>query len=130
MKRLPVTSCRLLVASSQEIYFIHLTGNPEGGVDEAYVAVGLREVAPLGAIYVYVFAEDAQVVTKFEQPVEVSDGIICAAYAGQCIHIPEGAYEEGGFGETKIVVMLITIEQPMIGQQFFFQGSDVVARTL
>ncbi len=89
------------------------------------MAIGLREIAPLGSIGAYILTEDAEVVAEAQQLVEVFDGIIHPAHAGQCIHIPEGAYEECGIGKAKIIVMFIAVEEPMIGQQFLFQFGDM-----
>ena len=86
------------------------------------MAIGLREIPPLGSIDGCVFAVDAEVVRKFQQLVEIADGVVDAPDAGKRIYVPERADQEGTLGKTKIVVVFIPVEEPLFQSIVLFPG--------
>src|SRR6185437_11058104 len=92
--------------------------------------IGLREISPLRSVIDGVLAEDAQVVGKRQQLVEMPDGVVDTADTGQRIDIPEGANEKSAFGEPEIVIVLVTVKKSLRGQQLLFERGNMVLRFL
>src|SRR3954468_19381932 len=79
-------------------------GQGSGGVDQRYVAEGLREVADEPAGFGVVFlGEQSDVVAQREQPFEDLSGLVVPALQGVVAGQPEGAGEEGSLAGRQAV---------------------------
>ena len=106
---------------------IQLTGDSKGSIDEAHVAIRLREIAPLATGGgMYILAKQAQMITIFEQIIEYLDCLVHAPDYCQGFNVPESTNQKGSFGFAKIIRMLIAEKEPFFGFQMFFQNPQVL----
>src|SRR5450432_1592124 len=99
----------------EKIGLVPLPGYAAGGIDQTYMAIGLRKIPPLGSVGNGVFAEDAQMVTVLQELIHNGHRVVRPSHAGQGVDIPECADQESAFGKTKIVIVFVAIEQAIFG---------------
>ena len=91
------------------------------------MAEGLGEIAPLAAGFrIHILAEQAEMVAKVEQAVEILDGLRYPAHAGKHLHVPESTEEVSRFRLAKIVIVPVPVKEAIFGPQMFLQHLQVL----
>src|SRR5687768_3233970 len=101
---------------SKKLSCIYFFSDPERRINQSHMAIGLRDITPLRPICTHIFTKYSQVIAKRQYLVQILYSILYPAYTSQCINIPISTYKESSFRHTKIIVMLIAIEETMFRQ--------------
>src|SRR5580658_3035048 len=103
-------------APLQKIRLVELPPDPAGRIDQSHMSIGLREISPLRSIRRGILTKDAQMVAKGQQLIQVADRIVDPAHTSQCIDIPECAHQERALRKAKIIIVFVSVKQPLIRQ--------------